>query len=432
MTNTLRITGGNPLKGEIDISGAKNAATKMMIAALLTDEPVTLLNVPNIGDIDITRDILEAVGSQVEQSGHTLHIHTPQITNTSVKQLSRRNRISILALSPLLHRTGQAEVPVVDGDRIGPRPVNFHTRSLEQMGASIHSDENGIYASADKLQGTTISLPYPSVGATENIILAAVLASGRTTIHNAATEPEILDLIKLLQRMGAIIEFRANRVILIDGVKKLYGTTYAVMPDRLEAASYAVAAIATNGEIYVKNANQDHLSTFLNTVRRIGGDYTVYDEGISFKRGSNGLSAVELETDTWPGFATDWQQPLVVLLTQAQGLSVVHETVYEDRFGYTEHLNNMGANIAIFTKCLGEIQCRFKGQSHRHSAIVQGFTSLHPVDTEIPDIRAGMAHVIAALVADGASTLTGIEHLLRGYDSFLTKLESVGATFQTE
>lgn len=432
MTNTLRITGGHPLNGEINISGAKNAATKMMIAALLTDEPVALLNVPDIGDVDITKDILEAVGSQVEQSGHTLRIQTPQITNTSVKQLSRRNRLSILALSPLLHRSGKAEVPVVDGDRIGPRPVNFHTQALEQMGATIHADENGIYASADALKGTTINLPYPSVGATENIILAAVLARGRTTIHNAATEPEILDLIKLLQRMGAIIEFRANRVILIDGVERLGGTTYSIMPDRLEAASYAVAAIATKGEIYVKNAQQDHLSTFLNTVRRIGGDYTVHDEGISFKRSSNGLSAVELETDTWPGFSTDWQQPLVVLLTQAEGLSVVHETVYEDRFGYTEHLNNMGANIATFTKCLGELSCRFKGQSHRHSAIVQGFTPLQPVDTEIPDIRAGMAHVVAALVADGESTLTGVEHLLRGYDSFLDKLESVGSTFHTE
>lgn len=429
MTHTLHITGGTQLTGEVQVSGAKNAATKMMIAALLTGEPVTLRNIPHIGDIEITIDILRAVGADVSRDNHTLTIHAANISNISVKQLSRQNRISILALSPLLHRTGTADVPVLDGDQIGPRPVNYHVQALKQMGAEIHEDEHGFHARANNLQGTSITLPYPSVGATENIILAAALADGRTSIHNAATEPEILDLIKLLQQMGAIIEFRANRTIIIDGVEKLHGVDYTIMPDRLEAASYAVAALATDGNITVRDARQDDLSTFLNTIRRIGGDYIVEKEGITFRRNSNGLSSIELETDTWPGFATDWQQPLVVLLTQASGLSVVHETVYEDRFGYTQSLNAMGANIALFTKCLGELQCRFKGQSHKHSAIIQGPTPLQATEVKIPDIRAGMAHIVAALTAEGESKLTGVEHLLRGYDNFLEKLESVGADF---
>ncbi|MEX0748837.1 MAG: UDP-N-acetylglucosamine 1-carboxyvinyltransferase [Candidatus Saccharimonadales bacterium] len=427
----LKITGGKPLHGEVTISGAKNAATKMMIAALLTDEPVVLYNIPKISEIDITTDIIKATGASVEREDHTIRIHAESLTGAGVKQLSRKNRISILALSPLLHRLGEAEVPVVDGDHIGPRPVNFHIQALEQMGAQISADATGYHARASRLQGTTIRLPYPSVGATENILLAAVLAEGRTSIYNAATEPEILDLIKLLQQMGAIIEFRANRVIIIDGVERLHGASYRVMPDRLEAASYAAAAIATNGKITVKGAYQGDLSTFLNTIRRIGGDYQVNDSDITFKRGPEGLRGAELETDTWPGFSTDWQQPLIVVLTQADGLSVVHETVYEDRFGYTEVLNQMGANIAVFTKCLGELECRFKGESHKHSAIIQGPSRLRGAKIEIPDIRAGMAHVIAALVADGTSTLTGVEHLLRGYDQFLDKLESIGAKFKT-
>jgi UDP-N-acetylglucosamine 1-carboxyvinyltransferase len=432
MHQRLKITGGKPLHGEISVSGAKNAVTKMMIAALLTDEPVTLYNVPEIGDVDVTQEILETVGATVDRPGNTLQIHTPQITNTSVKQLSRKNRISVLALSPLLHRAGKAEVPILEGDKIGPRPVNYHMQSLEQMGATITNDDTRYYAETGQLHGTSIRLPYPSVGATENILLAATLAQGRTRIENAATEPEILDLIKLLQQMGAIIEFRANRVIIIDGVEKLHGASYTVMPDRLEAASYAAAAIATNGEIIVKNARQDDLSTFLNTIRRIGGDYEVRNESIVFRRGGNGLSSIELETETWPGFSTDWQQPLVVILTQASGLSVIHETVYEDRFGYTDSLNHMGANIALFTKCLGELECRFKGLAHKHSAIIQGPTQLAATEIDIPDIRAGMAHIIAALIAHGTSTLNGVDHLLRGYDALPDKLNAVGADFAYE
>lgn len=428
---SIVITGGKPLTGQVQVSGAKNAATKMMIASLLTEEPVTLGNCPMIGDVEITAEICQQIGANVEFAGNKVRLHTPEITSTTVKQLSRKNRISVLAIAPLLTRSGTAELPIVGGDEIGPRPVNFHLDALRQMGAKIDETPDGYKARCDKFIGAKIELPYPSVGATENIILAAVLAKGRTKIKNAAVEPEVLDLIKLLQQMGAIIELGTNRVITIDGVDKLRGAHFNIMPDRLEAASFAMLAVATDGEILVKGARQDDLVTFLNTLRRMGADYTIEETGIRFGNTKGILNGISLETDTHPGFATDWQQPLVVLLTQANGTSKVHETVYEDRFGYTKTLKAMGADIEIATDCLGELECRFKGQQQKHSAIINGPTPLHGTEIEIPDIRAGMAHVIAALVAEGDSKLTGVEHLLRGYEDLLPKLEAVGAEFRT-
>lgn len=433
MINKLTIRGGRPLSGRVRVAGAKNAASKMMIASLLTDELVTIDNCPQIEELTITAEICEAVGATVVREGGHVTIHTPKITSTKVKKLSRSNRISVLAIAPLLHRTGKAEVPSVGGDAIGPRPVDFHLEALEQMGAVIEVTSHGYRASApDGLHGTTITLPYPSVGATESVILAGVLAKGRTRIENAAIEPEINDLVRLLQRMGATIEFGADRTITIDGVEKLFGTSYEVLPDRLEAASFANLAIATGGKILVEGARQSELGTFLNTVRRIGGKFEITPDGIEFSRGDGGLIGIELETDTYPGFVTDWQQPTVVTLTQANGTSVIHETVYEDRFGYTEDLRRMGAEIEVFAKCLGELPCRFAHQSQRHSAIITGPTQLHGTDIEIPDIRAGMAQVIAALTATGTSTLTGVHHLERGYEDLWGKLTALGADFELE
>lgn len=429
---SLVVTGGRPLSGEVQVSGAKNATTKMMIASLLTDEPVILHNCPMIGDVEITAEICQRVGAKVEFGQHSVKLHTPKITETTVKRQTRKNRISVLALSPLLTRAGKAELPIVGGDEIGPRPVNFHLEALRQMGATIDETEEGYVASCDGFKGAKITLAYPSVGATENIILAAVLADGKTEIRNAGIEPEIFDFIKLLQQMGAIIEIRADRVVVIEGVSKLHGGEYRIMPDRLEAASFAMAAVATDGEILVKGAEQHHLITFLNTLRRLGADYIVESEGIRFRRTAEALKAIDVETDTHPGFMTDWQQPLAVLLTQAEGISKIHETVYEDRFGYTETLRQMGADIQIVTDCLGELECRFKDGGQKHSAIITGPTPLSGADIKIPDIRAGMAHVIAALVASGESRLTGVEHLLRGYENLLPKLEAVGAQFVVE
>jgi UDP-N-acetylglucosamine 1-carboxyvinyltransferase len=225
--------------------------------------------------------------------------------------------------------------------------------------------------------------------------------------------------------MGAIIQTDANRRIEIVGVEKLHGCEISVIPDRLEAASYACMAIGTKGEVFVKGARQEHLISFLNAVRKIGGDYQVREDGILF-RAINGLRGMELETDTYPGFATDWQQPFVVLLTQATGTSVVHETVYEERFGYTETLKKMGADITLSSNCLGETPCRFRGRNYKHSAVITGPKPLVAAEMVIPDIRAGLAYVVAAMIAQGTSVLTGVEHLDRGYEALDEKLKALG------
>lgn len=431
MSDNFLITGGKPLRGEITLSGAKNAASKMMIASLLTDELVEIENVPRQQETAITQEIITSVGTQIQWiEEHKLHAITKTISSTSVHSLSRKNRISILALAPLLHRVGEAFVPFVGGDAIGPRPVNFHIEVLRKMGASIEEENDGYHATIKKrLKGALIELPYPSIGATETAILSGVLADGRTTIRNAAIEPEIQELIMMLQNMGAVIQTDACRSMEIIGVEKLHGTRVRVMPDRIEAASYACMALGTRGEIFVRGAEHQHMITFLNAVRRIGGEYEVKPDGINF-RGTASYRGIELETDTHPGFMTDWQQPFVVVLTQAKGISVVHETVYEERFGYTQTLNSMGANVSLFSNCLGEISCRFKGQNYRHSAVITGPTSLHSAEVEVPDIRAGLAFVVAALVADGTSTLRGIEHLERGYEKLEEKLRQVGTQIE--
>lgn len=425
---TFRVTGGKPLNGEVVLSGAKNAASKMMMATLLTDESVVISNLPRQQETEMTHEIISKIGSKTTWvDDHTLQATLPLVEHTSVVDLSRKNRLSILALAPLLHRAGEAFVPRAGGDAIGPRPVNFHIDILRRMGADIEEKETGYHAYIKKrLRGALIQLPYPSVGATETAILAGVLAEGRTTIRNAADEPEVRALLMMLQNMGAIIEINAGRSIEVIGVERLHGTHVRVMPDRMEAASYACMALGTRGEIFVRGAEHQHLITFLNMVRKIGGQYEVKEDGILFT-GADHYSGIELETDTHPGFMTDWQQPFVVVLTQARGTSVVHETVYEERFGYTEALNFMGANITLFSNCLGEIDCRFKGQNYRHSAVITGPTPLHAANVTVPDIRAGLALVIAALVAEGTSVLSGIEHLDRGYERLEEKLRGVGA-----
>jgi UDP-N-acetylglucosamine 1-carboxyvinyltransferase len=428
--DAFRITGGVPLKGTIEVSGAKNAASKMLIATLLTDEPVVISNLPRQQETEIAKEILELVGARTEWvDEHTLKTQTTTISGTSVRELSRKNRLSVLAIAPLLHRAGEAFVPMVGGDKIGARPVNFHIDALQKMGAAIEETPDGYHAKVNgRLKGALIDLPYPSVGATETAILAGVLADGRTVVRNAAGEPEIKELVMMLQKMGAIIQISAGRSIEIIGVPKLHACEARVMPDRIEAASYACMALGTHGEIFVRGAQHEHMITFCNLVRKIGGQYEVKADGILFR--GNGIKGIELETDTHPGFMTDWQQPFVVVLTQAQGTSVIHETVYESRFGYTEALKSMGADISLFSNCLGEIPCRFKEQNYKHSAVINGPSSLHAAQVVVPDIRAGLAFVIAALVADGTSTLTGIEHLDRGYERLEEKLKAVGAQIE--
>ena len=411
------------------MAGAKNAATKVMVASLLTAEPCVLENMPAIGDVVITTELCKSIGSFVNQAGSTITIATPEIVTCKVGPLSRRNRIPILSLGPLLARAGEAEVPFLGGDKIGARPVDIHLSALQEMGAIITATADTYQAKAPKgLHGARVAFRFPSVGATENTILAAVLAKGRTVIQNAAVEPEILDLIKFLQKMGAIIELGTNRMIAIEGVEKLHGATHRILPDRNEAVSFACLGLAAGGPVLVKNARQDDLITFLNAVRRVGGEYQVRSSGISFFR-PNGVTfrGIEIETDTHPGFMTDWQQPFSVVLTQADGLSVIHETIYEDRFGYIKDLNAMGADIKVLNKCMGELTCRFNGQNFSHSAVINGQTKLKAADMTVKDLRSGMVNVLAALIAKGTSTISGVEEIDRGYERLPERLQSLGA-----
>ncbi len=421
------VEGGRPLKGTVRLAGAKNAATKMLVASLLTDEECVLENFPEIGDTGVVLELCRILGSDISAEGSVVKIKTPEITRTKVETLSRRNRIPILALGPLLTRKGVGEVPMVGGDKIGPRPVDMHVEALKSLGAEIEATEKSYQAKAPHgLKGTEITFRYPSVGATEQVLMAAVLARGKTIMRNAAVEPELIDLIKVLQKMGAIIELGTNRVISIYGVERLRGFKHKILGDRNEAVSFACLAVATGGRIFVEGAEQEHLITFLNNLRRVGGEYEVAENGIWFWR-ERKLTGLKVETDTHPGFMTDWQQPFTVLLTQSDGASVVHETVYEDRFGYTKDLNLMGANIRVVNECLGDLPCRFKDSLSPHSAVISGPTKLHGAELTVPDLRAGIAHLIGALVAEGKSTIKGISEIDRGYEKIDERLRNLGA-----
>lgn len=422
------IKGGAPLTGKIQLAGSKNAATKLMLTSLLTDEPCTLTNFPRIGDAAITEDLCRNIGSDISVSGNTVKIYTPRIKNSKVSQLTRRNRTPILALGPLLARVGEAEVPVLGGDNIGPRPVNFHVSALEALGATVKKTPTSFVASAKKgLHGNIIEFPFPSVGATENSILAAVLAKGKTVIKNAALEPEIISVVKMLQNMGAIIELGAERDIYIEGVEHLRGATHEVPPDRNEAVSFACLGIMTGGDILLSGAIQEHLLTFLNVVRRIGAEYEVVSGGIRFWR-PNSLKSAYIETAAHPGFMTDWQQPLVVLLTQAEGTSIIHETIYEDRFGYAKDLNSIGAKIVVSKDCPDGRWCRFAAKGVPHVARIEGPTELRGGGKfVVRDLRSGMVDIIAALVAKGESEIEGVEEIDRGYENIDGRLRKLGA-----
>ncbi len=425
------IEGGKPLRGRVRVSGAKNAATKQIVASMLTDEPVILHNVPHIGDTDVTLDLCGSVGldAQWDDSQHgTLTLRTPGVTTAEVPlSFSGLNRIPILLVGPLLHRYGRAVVPMLGGDAIGRRPVDFHVHALEQLGATITFEDGRYYASANQLHGTVIELPYPSVGATENALLTAVLARGTTLIKNAAVEPEVIDQVMLLQKMGAIIFVDTDRTLVIEGVDRLHGAEHTVINDRNEAASFAIAGIITGGDVLVEGAEQATMLTFLNKLRQVGAGVEFRPEGIRFFHPDRPLSPIALETDVHPGFMTDWQQPFVMLMTQVEGLSVVHETVYENRFGYTETLVQMGAEIQLYRQCLGEKPCRFKSRDFAHSCVIKGPTRLHAADITIPDLRAGFSYLIAAALAEGTSCIRGVRYVERGYEQIFEKFQGLGA-----
>ncbi len=411
--------------------GSKNAVTKHMVAAILGSGPSTIANVPDVGDVEITTRILEAIGATVERNGDTLTVAPPDEVTPSVPlSFSGLNRIPVLLLGPLLHLAGEAWVPRVGGDRIGSRPVDFHVESLRAFGAEVTVTDEGIQARCAKLRGAIIELPYPSVGATESALLTGALAEGKTVIRNAATEPEVLELAFFLQRMGARIELAPERRIVIEGVPGLRGASTRLQGDRNEAFSYLVAGLLTGGQVRVVGCSQDRLVTAITTLLRMGATVEVDDLGMTASA-PDGLRAAAVQTDVHPGFMTDWQTPLMVLFTQAEGMSVLHETVYEDRFVYVPALQAMGGEIELFSSCLGGPACRFHDTSNLHSAVVRGVSKLRGAEVDIPDVRAGFSSVIAAAAAQGRSTLRGVHHLERGYHRPAEQLRSLGMDLTT-
>jgi len=430
----ITVRGGKPLVGRVDVRGAKNLVTKAMVAALLGETPSELRDVPKISDVEVVQRLLELHGVKIEFSDDgVMKLDPTNVKSARMVDIDAHagsSRIPILFCGPLLHQLGEAFIPDLGGCHIGDRPVDFHLDVLRNFGAVIEKLPNGTRMSAPNgLHGAKIELPYPSVGATEQVLLTATRAQGLTELSGAAVEPEIMDLIAILQKMGAIISVDTDRVIRIEGVATLNGYSHRALFDRNEAASWAAAALATGGDIFVGGARQQEMTTFLNVFRKIGGAFEIEDEGIRFKHPGGQLQPVVIETDVHPGFMTDWQQPLVVALTQATGLSIVHETVYENRFGFTEALVQMGAQIQIYRECLGGNPCRFGQRNFYHSAVISGPTKLHGADIRVPDLRGGFSHMVAALAAEGTSNVSNVQLISRGYEHFLDKLKALGADF---
>jgi len=434
--SAIKINGGKPLVGRVELKGAKNLVTKAMVAALLGETPSRLLDVPHISDVEVVSGLLELHGVAITHDPVTgdMVLDSSKVEQARMVDIDAHagsSRIPILFCGPLLHRLGEAFIPGLGGCEIGDRPVDFHFDVLRSFGAVIEKLPTGTRLSAPEgLHGAKISLPYPSVGATEQVLLSACVADGKTELSGAAIEPEIIDLISILQKMGAIISVDTDRVIRIEGVKRLTGFTHNALFDRNEAASWAAAALATHGDIFVGGARQVEMMTFLNVYRKVGGGFDIHDDGIRFFHPGDELSPVVIETDVHPGFMTDWQQPLVVALTQANGLSIVHETVYENRFGFTDALRQMGAQIQIYKDCLGGHPCRFGQRNYLHSAVISGPTELHAADIRVPDLRGGFSHVVAALAAEGTSNVSNVQLISRGYERFIQKLGDLGADFE--
>ena len=424
----LKVEGGRPLNGEITVRGAKNLVPKAMVAALLGTTPSVLRNVPLIRDVDVVSGLLSLHGVCIDydQDEGILQLDPSRVETAHMADIDAHagsSRIPILFCGPLLHRLGEAFIPDLGGCRIGDRPIDYHLEILRTFGATIDKLEGGIRMSAPEgLHGTVIELPFPSVGATEQTLLTAVRAEGLTELRGAAVEPEILDLVDVLQKMGAIISVDTDRTIHVEGVDELVGYNHRALPDRIETGSWAAAALATRGDVFVRGAHQGDMTTFLNFFRKVGGAFDVTDDGIRFYHPGGDLHSIVVETNVHPGFMTDWQQPLVVALTQAGGLSIVHETVYENRFGFTKALRKMGATIQVYRECLGGSACRFGQRNFYHSAVVSGPTPLRGADIVVPDLRGGFSHLIAALAAEGTSHVEGINLIDRGYEHFMHKL----------
>jgi UDP-N-acetylglucosamine 1-carboxyvinyltransferase len=413
----IRIRGGRPLSGEIAIGGAKNAALPLMAAGLLTERRLVLSNVPRLDDITTMSALLARHGIAVDpigNDGRTLSLGGPITDTEAPYDIVRKMRASVLVLGPLLARTGEARVSMPGGCAIGTRPVDLHLKGLEQMGAAFRLDGGYMDATVPgRLRGATIVFPFPSVGATENLLMAASLADGRTLLVNAAREPEIGDLARCLNAMGARIEGIGSDRLTIDGVERLHGAEHAIIPDRIETGTYACAAAITGGEVLLAHARLEHLGAVVRTLRDAGVDIIEEPRGLRVRR-LNGLHGADVMTEPYPGFPTDMQAQFMALMAVSDGAAMVTETIFENRFMHVPELNRMGARINV----------------HGASAIVRGVPALSGAPVMATDLRASVSLILAGLAARGETVVNRVYHLDRGYEAVEQKLAACGVDIE--
>ena len=405
------VQGSGPLNGVVPIGGAKNSALKLMAASLLAEGSTSLLNVPDIADVAIMGELLEAMGVQIRRVGNRIDIDVPaELDPVAPYSLVERMRASIVVLGPLLARLGRARVAMPGGDDFGSRPIDMHLQGLEQLGATFSHEHGDITGKADRLVGAEVLLEFPSVGATENLMMAAVLARGTTIIENAAREPEITDLGNFLSQMGATINGLGTSRLTVEGVEVLRPTTYTVIPDRVEAATFLSAVAVCGGDVLLEGARSDHMEMLIRKLEEMGMSLAAEPLGLRVEV-RNRLRAVDISTLPYPGLATDYKPFLVTALCVAEGAGMVTENIFAGRFRYIDELVRMGAEI------------RAEG---RH-AVVRGVERLSGAPVRAHDIRAGAALVVAGLVAEGETVISNAHHVDRGYEDLAGKLSSVGA-----
>ena len=405
------IHGGRKLKGTVKISGSKNAALPILMAALLTDEPCYIENVPSLADIDTTIGLLTFLGKKIDKNGHRVYIHPDgHLKHTAPYELVRKMRASNLVMGPILTRLGRVDVSLPGGCAIGARPIDIHLKAFEKLGAEIKLESGYVKLNAKKLTGGKVRFRFPSVGATENILLAAVLARGKTVIENAAREPEISDLAGFLTKMGARITGAGTKRILIDGVKQLHGAEYRVIPDRIEAATYLIAAAITKGDIELVDCDPSHVKTVISKLKKAGMKI-ITDGGTIKARWARPLKPENIKTAVYPAFPTDVQAQWMALMSTLKGSSRVEENVFENRFLHVAELLRLGANLKI------------KGKT----VYIRGVRNLSGAPMMVSDLRAGAALVLGALAAKGKSVISRIYHLDRGYEHLEKKLKGLGA-----
>ncbi|PWR18682.1 UDP-N-acetylglucosamine 1-carboxyvinyltransferase [Zavarzinia compransoris] len=410
------IRGGGELHGEIPISGAKNAALPLVAAGLLTPGTLILDNLPELADVGFMLGLVEQHGAALARGPRHVEITAERITNTTAPyDLVRKMRASVLVLGPLVARMGEAKVSLPGGCAIGTRPVDLHLKGLEAMGARIELADGYVHATAPKgLKGTTIRFPFVSVGATENLLMAATLAEGETVLDNAAREPEITDLARCLEAMGADIAGIGTERLIVRGQPALHGARYSILPDRIETGTYAMAVGVAGGRVELVGARPDTLEDVIDVLNRCGVEVTPTERGMAVKRNGHRVAGVDVMTQPYPGFPTDLQAQMMVLMATADGAAMITETIFENRFMHVPELARMGANVTV----------------HGASALVRGVPRLKGAPVMATDLRASISLVLAGLAAEGETVVNRIYHLDRGYERVEEKLGAVGARIQ--